>query len=341
LKVVVLGYHDVGCACLQALIDLRQEVALVVTHEDDPGENTWFGSVRDLAAAHGLPVVTPGDVNAPEEVERIRALRPDALLSCYYRKILGPELLAIPPRGAFNMHGSLLPRFRGRAPVNWVLVKGETVTGVTLHCMTEKPDRGDIVGQKAVPITDEDTALTLHRRCAAAAGDLMREVWPLIESGKAPRVPQDPSKASYFGRRRPEDGRIDWSQPARACWNLVRAVTHPYPGAFTFAGGAKLFIWQASPVSGPSAGGAAPSAGQTVTSSVRVVSTGRGAAGERSAAVPPPGTVLSVVRGSGFTVATGEGVLLVRRAQLEGGEELDGEELVRRGLLAPGMRLGP
>ncbi len=310
MKVVVLGYHDVGCACLQALIDLRQEVALVVTHEDDPGENTWFGSVRELAAAHGLPVVTPEDVNSPEEVERIRALRPDVLLSCYYRRILGPPLLAIPPRGAFNMHGSLLPRFRGRAPVNWVLVKGETVTGVTLHCMTEKPDRGDIVGRRAVPITDEDTALTLHRKCAAAAGDLMREIWPQIESGTAPRIPQDPAKASYFGRRRAEDGRIDWSQPARACWNLVRAVTHPYPGAFTFAGGAKLFVWNARPENG-------------------------------TAAPVPPGTILPAAPGGGLLVATGGGALRVLRAQLEGGEELDGEELVRRGLLAPGMRLGP
>jgi len=245
MRVVVFGYHDVGCACLRGLLDIGQEVPLVVTHADDPGETIWFGSVRELAASRGVPVMTPADANASDLVEAIRALRPDAFLSCYFRQILGPALLAIPPRGAYNMHGSLLPKFRGRAPVNWVLVKGETVTGVTLHHMTEKPDRGDIVGQRAVPITDEDTALTLHGKCAAAAGDLIREVWPRIEEGTAPRIPQDPAQASYFGRRRPEDGRIDWSLSARECFNLVRAVTHPYPGAFTTAGDRKLFVWKA------------------------------------------------------------------------------------------------
>ena len=307
MRVVVFGYHDVGCACLRALLEVRADVCLLVTHEDDPEENIWFGSAAEIARAAGVPVVAPPDVNAPQLVARIREIAPDVFVSCYFRQVLGPELLAIPKLGAFNMHGSLLPRFRGRAPVNWVLVKGESETGVTLHHMAEKPDRGDIVGQRRIPIDDEDTALTLHRKCAAAAGELLREVWPRIVDGTAPRIPQDPAKASYYGRRRPADGWIDWSRSARECRNLVRAVTQPYPGAFTSVDGRKLFVWQASVRGG------------------RYTS--------------PPGTIDSLVLGKGFVVTTGEGGLLVEKAQLEGDDEMPGDELLRRGVLHLGQRL--
>lgn len=307
MRVVVFGYHDVGCECLTALLDIGADVPLVVTHEDDPDENIWFGSVEAIARSRGVEVLRPDDVNHPDVVARISEAAPDAFLACYFRQILGRELLAIPPRGAYNMHGSLLPKFRGRAPVNWVLVRGEKVTGVTLHHMAEKPDRGDIVGQRTIPIDDEDTALTLHRKCAAAAGELLHDLWPRIETGTAPRIPQDPSKASYYGRRRPEDGRIDWHRTARDCWSLVRAVTHPYPGAFTRASGKKLYVWKAS------------------------VREGRYAA--------EPGTIDSIVLGKGFVVATGQGGLLVEKAQFEGLDEAPGDELIRRGLLALGQRL--
>ena len=307
MRVIVFGYHDVGCACLRALLELKAEVALVVTHEDDPDENIWFGSVEAIARDAGIAVLKPDDVNDRGVVERIRALHPDVFISCYFRQILGAELLAIPSVGAYNMHGSLLPAFRGRAPVNWVLVKGATETGVTLHHMAEKPDRGDIVGQKRVPIDDEDTAFTLHKKCAVAAGALMRELWPKITAGTAPRIPQDPAKATYYGRRRPEDGRIDWSRPAHECRNLVRAVTHPYPGAFTRASGKTLYVWKAA------------------------VREGRYAS--------EPGTIDSIVLGKGFVVATAKGGLLVEKAQFEGLDELPGEELVKRGFLALGQRL--
>ena len=308
MRVVFFGYHDVGCACLQALLDVGAEIPLVVTHRDDPGENVWFGSVETLARSRGLRVESPYDVNTPDFIASVRALSPDVLLSAYFRQILSPELLAMPSRYALNMHGSLLPRFRGRAPVNWVLVKGETMTGVTLHHMTEKPDRGDIVGQRAVPIEDTDTALTLHRKCAAAAGELLRELWPSIAAGTAPRIPQDPALATYFGRRRPEDGRIDWSLPARTIWNLVRAVTHPYPGAFTSCAGRKLFVWRASVLDAGSVGA--------------------------------PGTIGEPLKGRGVPVSTGAGCLLIESAQLEGEDEMGGDALVASGRLPIGQRLG-
>jgi methionyl-tRNA formyltransferase len=143
------------------------------------------------------------------------------------------------------MHGSLLPRYRGRAPINWVLIKGESETGVTLHHMDEKPDHGDVVAQRAISISRDDTALTVTRKVAAAAGDLLRIVLPQLEDGTAPRIPQDHRAATYFGARRPEDGRIDWRRTSEEIRNLVRAVTDPWPGAFSSHRGRRLWVWAA------------------------------------------------------------------------------------------------
>jgi methionyl-tRNA formyltransferase len=257
MRSVVFAYHDIGYVCVQELLRSGATVAAVFTHEDDPGEEIWFRSVRALAEAHGLPVFAPGSVNTPEWVERIAALQPDFLFSFYYRKILSQEVLGLAKHGALNLHGSLLPKYRGRCPVNWVLIHDERETGVTLHYMEEKPDRGDIVAQRAVPITDDDTALTLFHKMTAAAALLMRESYPLLVSGRAPRLPQVQAQASYFGGRKPEDGRIDWSQPARAIFNLVRAVTHPYPGAFTTCRGRRMYVWEARPAPAAQAAAAA------------------------------------------------------------------------------------
>ena len=248
MRSLVFAYHDIGYVCLQELLRTGDPIVAVVTHDDDPGETIWFRSVRELAAAHGLPVYAPENVNTAEWLERLSAYTPDILFSFYYRKILSKEILALPARGALNLHGSLLPKYRGRSPVNWVLIHDEQETGVTLHYMDEKPDRGDIVAQRAVPITDDDTALTLFHKMSAAAAELMRDTYPLLRAGRAPRRPQVHANASYFGGRRPEDGRLDWSQPARALFNLVRAVTHPYPGAFTTWHARRLYVWEARPL---------------------------------------------------------------------------------------------
>jgi methionyl-tRNA formyltransferase len=250
MRSLVFAYHDIGYVCLRELLHGGATVPAVITHEDDPNEEIWFRSVRQLAQAHGIPVFAPDTVNTPEWVARMAAWQPDVLFSFYYRKILSRDVLALAPRGALNLHGSLLPRYRGRCPVNWVLIHDERQTGVTLHYMEEKPDRGDIVGQRAVPITDDDTALTLFHKMTDAAAALMREMYPLLCSGRAPRLPQDHTQASYFGGRKPADGRIDWNRPARVIFNLVRAVTHPYPGAFTHWQGQHLYVWEAHPLAG-------------------------------------------------------------------------------------------
>ena len=241
-RAVVFAYHNVGFECLQVLLAHKIDVRLVVTHIDNPAETIWFESVAKLAAAHRLPVITPEDPNTPDTIERIRALRPDFAFSFYYRNMLAPSLLALPSRGALNMHGSLLPRYRGRVPVNWAVINGETETGATLHYMTAKPDAGDIVMQQAVPITPDETAADVFEQVTAAAAQVLDRALPALVKGNAPRTPQDLALGSYFGGRKPADGRIDWRLPAVRIHNLVRGVAPPYPGAFTSIGGKTLRI---------------------------------------------------------------------------------------------------
>jgi methionyl-tRNA formyltransferase len=241
-RAVVFAYHDVGCRCLSILLDQRVAVPLVVTHRDNPGENIWFGSVAAQARERGIEALTPEDPNAPEIVEKVHALRPDFLFSFYYRLMLGPALLAVPTRGAFNMHGSLLPKYRGRVPVNWAVLHGETETGATLHEMVEKPDAGRIVDQEAVPILPDDLAVDVFRKVTGAAGRVFARSLPKLIDGSAVLSAQDLSKGSYFGGRKPEDGRIDWSAPAKRVHDLVRAVAPPYPGAFTEVEGKRLRV---------------------------------------------------------------------------------------------------
>lgn len=239
---VVFAYHTVGVRCLQVLLDQGVHIALVVTHEDDPGEQIWFDSVAGLAKTHGIPTITPDDPNTPELMAHIRGLNPDFLFSFYYRRMLSQELLAVAQRGAFNMHGSLLPKYRGRVPINWAILKGETETGATLHEMVAKPDAGRIVDQQSVPIGPDDIAIEVFHKVTVAAANVLARSLPGLVAGTAVLKAQDLSHGSYFGGRKPEDGRIDWSQGARAIHDLVRAVAPPYPGAFTTAGGNRLRV---------------------------------------------------------------------------------------------------
>jgi len=291
-RVVIFGYHDMGVLGLRVCLAQGADVAAVVTHADDPGERVWFESLAARAREAGIPVLLPPHARGAELLRAVRALQPDLIFSFYYRRLLPPALLEAPRLGAINLHGSLLPRYRGRAPLNWVLVNGEAETGVTLHHMDEEADHGDIIAQRAVAIAPADTALSLWRKLLAAAEGLLRDTYPLIVAGAAPRRPQDHAAATVFGRRRPADGLIDWARPAGAIHNLIRAVTHPFPGAFTFLEGRQVLCWAARP--------AAP-----------------GPAG-------PPGRILGAAGGA-LRVAAGDGLLEVLRLQAAGGPELDGE----------------
>lgn len=242
---VVFAYHNVGVRCLRVLLDQGVDVPLVLTHEDSPTETIWYASVAEVCIEHGIPYITPDDANAPDVVERIRALAPDFFFSFYYRKMLGADLLAIPTRGALNMHGSLLPKYRGRVPVNWAVLHGERETGASLHYMAIKPDAGNLVAQTAVPILGDDTAFEVFQKVTVAAELTLTRALPQLVAGTAASVPLDLAAGSYFSGRKPEDGRIDWSQPAAAVNNLVRAVAPPYPGAFADVCDQRVVIAQA------------------------------------------------------------------------------------------------
>ncbi|MEI7354899.1 bifunctional UDP-4-amino-4-deoxy-L-arabinose formyltransferase/UDP-glucuronic acid oxidase ArnA [Pectobacterium versatile] len=305
MKAIVFAYHDIGCVGLEALKLAGYEIQAVFTHSDAPGENHFYGSVAKAAAEMDVPVFAPEDINHPLWVNRIRELAPDVIFSFYYRTLLSDDILQLPAFGAFNLHGSLLPRYRGRAPVNWVLVNGETQTGVTLHKMVSRADAGDIVAQSVVAIDEEDTALTLHGKCRTAAAALLAQQLPLIRSREITLTPQDESRASYFGRRTAADGLIDWHKSAREINNLIRAVTEPYPGAFTFLGERNVTIWRA-----------------------RVVKDKIG--GE-------PGAILST---SPLVVSCGEDALEIVSGQSETGLYMSGSRLAAEMGMVPQARLG-
>ena len=239
-RAVVFAYHNVGVRCLSVLLAHGVEIPLVVTHRDNPAETIWFESVAELAARNDIPIITPEDPNAPEVVAQVRAMEPDFLFSFYYRFMLKKGILDIAPRGAYNMHGSLLPKYRGRVPVNWAIIKGETETGATLHVMNEKPDNGAIVDQQAIPILPDDTALEVFHKVTCAAEITLHRCLPGLLNGTAPLRPQDLSQGGYFGGRRAEDGKIRWTESAKAIHDLVRAVAPPYPGAYTRLAGKPL-----------------------------------------------------------------------------------------------------
>jgi methionyl-tRNA formyltransferase len=242
-RAVVFAYHNVGVRCLKVLLAGGVDVALVVTHQDSATENIWFESVISVCESEGIPYITPEHAKGEDLLAQVKAAKPDLMFSFYYRHMLPAELLEVAP--AYNMHGSLLPQFRGRAPVNWAVLHGALETGATLHEMTVKPDAGAIIAQTAVPILPDDIAHAVFGKVEVAAEITLWKALPGLLAGTAARIPNELAKGSYFGGRKPEDGRIDWSKPAQEVYNLHRAVAPPYPGAFTDIGGHRYVIERA------------------------------------------------------------------------------------------------
>ncbi|WNN45549.1 MULTISPECIES: bifunctional UDP-4-amino-4-deoxy-L-arabinose formyltransferase/UDP-glucuronic acid oxidase ArnA [Winslowiella] len=304
MKAVVFAYHDMGCVGINALVNAGYDITAIYTHADAVGENQFFASVARTAAEQGIPVFAPEDINHPLWVDRIKSSEPEVIFSFYYRNMLCDEIINCAKQGAFNLHGSLLPDYRGRAPLNWALVNGETETGVTLHRMVARADAGAIVAQQRVAISAEDNARTLHGKLNQTAADLLSDILPRILTGDFTEQPQDNSKARYFGRRTPEDGRVQWDQPAAVIHNLVRAVTDPWPGAFSYVGASKFTLWK-----------------------TRVHS-------EMPAA--KPGTVLST---QPLIIACGSEALEVLTGQSENGVYMQGSQLAQTLGLVPGALL--
>jgi len=296
VRVLLFGHGEMGCTALEFLLGAGEEVTGAVTGADDPGERRPFRSLAEVAAGRGVPVHIGEDLGRERLLELAGRVGPDIILSSYYRRMIPMAVIRRARLGGLNLHGSLLPRLRGRAPVNWALVECEERTGVTLHHMTGRADAGDIVAQRGFPIGPRDTALDLLRRIIEETKVLLAETWPAVRDGRAPRTPQDESKATLRGRRTPEDGRIDWTAATRRIDGLVRAVARPFPGAFTFLGGRKLMVWAGEPAEGSGPPGEVIRPG--------VVATGDGAyriaecevAGEGRAPGLRPGTRLGDVK---------------------------------------------
>ncbi len=314
-RCVLFAYHEMGYVCMGELIAMGVPIAALFTHHDNPAEEIWWRRCSELAHQNSIPVYVVDNLDAHWR-ERIAAMQPAILYSFFYRDLLPDELLRIAPLGGFNLHASLLPKYRGRAPVNWMIINGEHEAGVTLHHMVARADAGDIVAQRVVEIAEDDTALTLYRKLVPLGAALIREYHPLIVAGRAPRRVQDLAAGSYFGRRRPEDGRIDWNWPARRIFNLVRGVTHPYPGAFCFIGGRKLMLWEAR------------------------VAHDSGTRGESGRVIHKGGQAgMPVPLGGAIEVAAGEGSILILRAQFEGAAERDAAAVLSQAGSAMTLRL--
>jgi methionyl-tRNA formyltransferase len=300
MRCLVFAYSEIGVVGLESLLDGGQDVVGVVTHQDNPWEFKWFRSVEELAIARGIPVIKPEDPNTPEVLAWAREREPEVVFSFYYRQMLKAPLLALGRLGAFNLHGSLLPKFRGRAPVNWAIIEGATETGVTLHEMVAKPDAGFILAQRVVPIGANETAQDVFAHLVPQARALLDQVVPQIAQGIATRTPQDTKQATYFGGRKPEDGALDWTWPAQKIHNMVRALTRPYPGAFTQWEGRKLLIWS---------GRIAPEIQKSATT---------------------PGTILSAGP-DGVLVATGAGVYRILEVQYDEDPAVSADRILKQG----------
>jgi len=239
---IVFAYHNVGVRALAAVIASGIDVRLVVTHEDNPRENIWFDNVEELARLHDIAVIKPLNPNRADIIEQLGERQPDWLFSFYYRHMLGADILNIPQRGAYNLHGSLLPHYRGRVPVNWAIIHGETQTGASLHRMQIKPDAGALVDQQAVSILPNDTALDVFSKITCASEQVLMRSLPALMAGQHHETALDLAAGSYFGGRNPEQGRIDWQAPAQQIHNLIRALAPPYPPAFFDIDGRRVYL---------------------------------------------------------------------------------------------------
>lgn len=298
-RTIFVGAVEEGRRCLDALMARGERFTALVTLEDDLAART-SGAVPfdDAARAQGIPLLKVRDLNAEENVRKVGELRPDLILVIGWTRLLGRRLLEMPRLGCIGFHASLLPKYRGRAPVNWALINGETETGNTMFFLDEGVDTGDIIAQRRIPIAEDDTCATLYRKIADSAIAMLEENLPLLKQGRAPRRPQDHAAATVMPKRRPEDGAIDWSRGPRALYDWVRALTHPYPGAFSHLDGRRLFVWRAAR-----------------------------SAGVDGDADAMPGTLLGA-RATAMLVATGKGgILALERVQWQDGPEIDGADL--------------
>lgn len=243
-RILYVGARLVGRRCLEALLAANADiVGLLYLDESKAGVTVAHCDFADLVARQRLNARAFTSLADPALQDWAAALSPDVGMVVGVSQLIGSELLAVPRQGFIGMHPTLLPEGRGRAPIPWALIKGLERTGVSLFWCDPQADTGDLLAQEALPIHYEDTAATLGTRADAIAARMLVDNLPALAAGNAPRMQQDDARATEWPRRRPEDGRIDWAQTSRQLYNFVRALAHPYPGAFTSCRGRRLFVW--------------------------------------------------------------------------------------------------
>ena len=249
MRVIFMGSPDFAVPTLEALRGSHHEVVAVVTQPDRPfGRHLQLHSPPVKAAAHsmGIPVLQPATTRNPEFVAEIETLRPDILVVVAYGEILRPALLQVPPRGAVNLHASLLPKYRGAAPVAWAILHGEKQTGCSTMQINEVMDAGDVYLQETCAIDATDTAETMTRRLGLLGAPLMKQTIDRLERGDIQAHPQDPGAVSFAPKLKKEDGLVDWSRPSEWISRQTRAFA-PWPGTFSFLGGTLIKLWLAHP----------------------------------------------------------------------------------------------
>jgi methionyl-tRNA formyltransferase len=302
-----MGTPEFAVPSLRKLVDLGEQVVAVVTQPDRPkgrGQRLSAPPVKLLAAEHGIPVLQPAKVRAPEFVEVMRGLNPDLIVVTAFGQILPKTILEIPRFGCINIHASLLPRYRGAAPINWCIINGEADTGITIMQMDEGLDTGDMLLKKTVPIAPDDDGQSLHDRLSVLGADALEEFMKLVISGNLNPEKQDNHLSIYAPMLKKEDGCIDWERDPQSIRNLVRGMT-PWPGAYTFLGEKVLKVCRC-----------------------------RVAGGEGI-----PGTVLQADR-TGLVIACRGGGLLVDELQLEGKKRLSVRDFLAGYNIKPGTVLG-
>lgn len=292
MKIVFMGTPGFAVPSLNALIESEDEVVGVVTKADKPqgrGQRIESPPIKILSQQYGIPILQPEKLRTEEFFNELRIFNPDLICVTAYGKILPKNILELPPCGCINVHASLLPKYRGAAPINWAIINGEKNTGITTMLMNEGMDTGDILLQEEMPIDEEDTGETLSEKLSHIGAELLIQTIKLLKENKLSPIPQDHSKATYASMLKKEDGLIDWSKSAQEIRNSIRGNL-PWPGAYTFLEGKNLKIYKA------------------------IVSLGQG----------KPGLVIISTRGT-LRVATGAGAIDIHELQIEGGRRLPTE----------------
>lgn len=312
MNIVFMGTPQFAVPSLEALLREGYKVVGVVTQPDRPQGRKRILTptpVKEAALKHGLPVLQPQRMRAPEAIEELAALNPDLIVTAAYGQILPKAVLDLPKHGCLNVHGSLLPKYRGGAPIQRSIINGEKETGITLMYMAEGLDTGDMIAKAVVPIEDEDTSGTMFEKLSLAGAELLLEQLPLILEGRAERIPQNDAESTYAPNLSREDERIDWTSSSRAIYDRVRGLV-PYSGGYTLWNDEVFKVWAVA----------------------------KPAATDKQAGGQAPGTILGLSE-QGIEVKTGDGSVLLTRVQPAGKKAMDASEFIRGGVMQPGTVL--